>query len=362
MTRDSNVTFKNNFHNIMREDIFHLPKLRSEKDYYSDVKCLFEEYQNRVVGILNGEESAQIKGICDEILKALASYTNGLPYSSYQHFNKVMDTLQEGENGLIISQKTDITSRFDSDHNDPLHLYRVRATAENRTYKRAEIFHTPYRLREKVSTCRYSISGFPSLYLGTSLALCVEESAQTKESLLIASRFKLNRNRTNNGNINIQVIDLGVKPQDFLREMVATRNNSHIRPFADALARQYLIQYPLMAACSYIRKSKRDPFSPEYVIPQLLMQWARERYVTSSPQKQLIGIRYFSCASRKAGELGINYVFPGSGASEDSLANDYCSILADSFKLTKPIIIDKDNLIFWQRDMDQDSKLKTVNE
>ena len=38
------MAFKENVRSIIREDIFHLPKLRSETDYYLDVKYLFEEY------------------------------------------------------------------------------------------------------------------------------------------------------------------------------------------------------------------------------------------------------------------------------------------------------------------------------
>lgn len=42
-------------------------------------------------------------------------------------------------------------------------------------YSRTRVLHTPYNLRSKVSTSRYSIAGYPSLYLGTSLQLCCKE-------------------------------------------------------------------------------------------------------------------------------------------------------------------------------------------
>lgn len=361
MTRNSNVTFKENFHNIMREDIFHLPKLRSEKDYYSDVNCLFEEYQNKVGLILNEDEAAEISDICTGILDSINAYNDGLPHRSYRHFKKRMDILNRGRNRLVLFQKSNLISRYVEDQNDPLHLYRVRAIAENRTYSRAEIFHTPYHLREKVATCRYSISGFPSLYMGTSLALCVEESIQKSDRLFIGSRFQMNRSTRDNGNINIQVMDLSIKPQDFLKVPDVDGDVFYSQEDGGDLARRYLYWYPLIAACSFIRKSKSDPFSPEYIIPQLLMQWVREQYEKSSPHKELIGIRYFSCASRKAAELGFNYVFPVSGKSEEPLGNHYCSVLASAFKLTKPIIIEKDDLGFWQSNMDH-SEFNRVNE
>lgn len=354
------MAFKEDFRSVMQEDTFHLPKLRSEKEYYLDVKCLFEEYQNKVGLILNEDEAAEISDICTDILDSINAYNDGLPHRSYRHFKKCMDILSRGRNRLVLFQKSNLISRYVEDQNDPLHLYRVRAIAENRTYKRHEIFHTPYHLREKVATCRYSISGFPSLYMGTSLALCVEESIQKSARLFIGSRFQLNRSTRDNGNINIQVMDLSIKPQDFLKGLDVVGNILSNQGGTDLMNR-YLYWYPLIAACSFIRKSKSDPFSPEYIIPQLLMQWVREQNEKSSPHKELIGIRYFSCASRKAAELGFNYVFPVSGKSEESLDNHYCSVLANAFKLTKPIIIEKADLGFWQSNLDQ-SELSRVND
>lgn len=84
----------------------------------------------------------------------------------------------------------------------------------------------------------------------------------------------------------------------------------------------YLLWYPLIAACSYISVSKKDPFAAEYIIPQLLMQWVRCE-IGSQPgiedeYSQLIGIRYFSCVSQKASETKFNYVFPTSGKQKIS--------------------------------------------
>ena len=61
------------------------------------------------------------------------------------------------------------------------------------------------------------------------------------------------------------------------------------------------------------------------------MQWLRVYYET---KKTLMGIRYFSCASKEASELGFNYVFPASGKKAKN--KEFCEILAKSFEFTKP--------------------------
>lgn len=70
------------------------------------------------------------------------------------------------------------------------------------------------------------------------------------------------------------------------------------------------------------------------------MQWVRSEISSQKYENydQLIGIRYFSCASVKASEMGFNYVFPTSG-QQKSAKLPYCSILTRAFKLTKPVYI-----------------------
>ena len=54
------------------------------------------------------------------------------------------------------------------------------------------------------------------MYLGTSLALCCEEiHIKPQQNFALAPMFKLER-ELKHTNTNIRVVELGVKPQDFL--------------------------------------------------------------------------------------------------------------------------------------------------
>lgn len=78
------------------------------------------------------------------------------------------------------------------------------------------------------------------------------------------------------------------------------------------------------------------------------MQWVRSQVGTFTPNnhKELIGIRYFSCASIKASEMGFNYVFPTSG-QQISEAFPFCTLLAKSFLLTSPVLIRDNKHLDW---------------
>ena len=270
--------------------------------------------------------------VCKCIMESVENYLNGFPAEAYNSFSKIMNGLESQQ--LRIYQKTAFYP-FDSNvQNDPLKLYRVVLAEDGKRYSKERVFHTPYNLRSRVSTNRYSIAGYPSLYLGTSLELCCEEiDVYSYHDNALVSRFELNR-EFENVNINIKVIELGIKPQDFVdMSSVSNRVIPHQILNNNMMKSTYLMLYPLIAASSFIRKNKVDPFAAEYIVPQLLMQWMRQQM---SDKNNLMGIRYFSCASDDASDMGFNYVFPTSGEKISSNCQ-YCSVLSKAFRLTNPV-------------------------
>lgn len=283
-------------------------------------------------------EANKIKIACEKILRIVNAYLNGFPSKAYNIFKNLMKEIIR--NPITIYPKSGWTNAFKE--NDPLSLFRVVNVVENTIQPRSRIFHTPYNLRTKVGTNRYSIAGFPSLYLGTTVELCLEElRCNPYKQYSLCSRFQLVRDLKKN-EVEIDVIELGIKPQDFFEDRdndeFALRSRKIDKDLLDSseVRAAYLLWFPLIAASSFIRANKQDPFAPEYIIPQLIMQWIRKQNEDSG--NKLYGIRYFSCSSIKASDLGFNYVFPTSGVGHEKNSN-FCKTLVDSFLLTKPIYI-----------------------
>ena len=76
----------------------------------------------------------------------------------------------------------------------------------------------------------------------------------------------------------IDVIELGIKPTDFLtfnHHYPSDWNNgdiinrrrilNEVNLNSHEILSAYLLWYPLIAACSFIRKNKNDPFASEYI-------------------------------------------------------------------------------------------------
>lgn len=343
------------FKNLLNDEALYLPIRWNGSDFATTLDNLYNHYIKQIEFLPNEKSNSyynikinvkDIKRVCGLLIRAVNHYLNGFPSKAYSSFESVMNILVK--NPLKIYQKS-VMEQFEvSDDNynnaEDLKLFRVVCVNDNQPYSRSRVFHTPYNLRSKVSTSRYSIAGYPSLYLGTSLDLCCEEIRVKPDcNFALASLFKLERT-IEYTNTNIRVIELGIKPQDFL--YLDDVNESRKRYISYDLLNNsntrsaYLLWYPLIASCSYIRTNKRDPFAAEYIIPQLLMQWVRNEIGSSNSEEydQLVGIRYFSCASVKASEKGFNYVFPTSG-KQKSAELPYCSVLTKAFRLTNPVYI-----------------------
>lgn len=343
----SDATFKN----ILNDKSLYLPIRWDGNDFSSTLNSLFNHYINclemlssekPIYGVAVRVNVENIKKVCGLIIKAVNDYLNGFPSKSYTSFNKIMSILMEQP--LRVYQKSAMEQFLENGYfeNDELKLFRAACVSDNKPYGRSRVFHTPYNMRSRVSTSRYSIAGYPSLYLGTSLDLCCEEiHVNPQYDFVLASVFKLER-AIEYSNAHISVIELGVKPQDFaevINERAERRVDYNLLKNTE-IRSAYLLWYPLIAASSYIRTNKNDPFAAEYIIPQLLMQWVRSEIASRKYENydQLIGIRYFSCASVRASEMGFNYVFPTSG-QQKAAELPYCSILTRAFKMTKPVYI-----------------------
>lgn len=328
------------FREIFDDPSFYLPIRWDGRDFSKTLGELYDSYISKIQAMYPKEDVKDIRRDCELIIRAVNHYLNGYPDKAYKSMEILMPRMMSESVRFYFQTEIDELQYGEENRHHPLYLFRATAVPDNQPYQRQRIFHTPYSMRSRVSTNRYSIAGFPSLYLGTSLELCCEEiHLNPHKGFSIASRFEPNVNYKF-ADKPISFIDLAIKPQDFMDYVTDNQGragrsvNRNILDSREARG-AYLSWYPLIAACSYIRVNKEDPFAAEYIIPQLLMQWARSgMQTTKNHQNQLIGIRYFSCSSVRASDMGFNYVFPTSGEQRKDMP--YCPVLSSAFRLTKP--------------------------
>jgi len=336
---------KEDFNHVFFDERFEVPIRWDGKDFYKTLSDLYDSYSSAFsdifyAGVLR-PLYPKIRGICNGILEAIKEYLNGNSSSAFQRFNDtVFWELENSTLNIYNGHPFDSALDFRNGNKSKIgQLYRVRKVPDNRIYAREEIFHTPFCLRSKVATNRYSIAGYPSLYLSTSVDLCLEELDYSRNlGRYIAARFAINGSENK-----IKILELGIKPSDFKRvpDKMAEDPKKYKRQsllkdielIDSKTIENYFLWYPLILACSFIRINKEDPFSIEYIIPQLLMQ-----SIKVQSKNIIIGIRYFSCSSVLASDMGFNYVFPTLYSGGEEL---FCSTLKKVFPLTAPLYLNE---------------------
>ena len=344
---------------------FQLPIRWEGGDFYKALYFRLKEYRNRIEKQLPEKKLAEyrddIRKVCYGVCLAVSETFRGNPYEAY---NAVDDTLK------LLTGKYECYLGEEELKNCP--LYRAVDVKDKAVHDRKRVFHVPFNLRSKMSTTRYSIPGYPALYLGTSLALnCEEIHRSPKDDTVMAARFVFNGDTTidydDSENVvesvlsmqfkkKLTLLDLSVKPQDFqtgTKEDPSSRQKLLSEHILLKKPQLYLLWYPLITACSFIRIYREDPYSPEYIVPQLVTQWAKKK---ETPQEKaehlqrddscfkgenLCGMCYFSCLSERASEKGLNFAFPSSGSDVwafDDLKN-FCPILTANFELTEPVFV-----------------------
>lgn len=314
--QDGDKDFRESFSKVLH-NCEKLPIRWDGKDFYKDLEKRLQKYKESLEGISN-INLEKIDEVNQLILSAVEHYLNGMPSKAYDQISKLITNYY---NNLSVEDK-DITG------------YRIVSIDDNKLYDRKRVFHVPFSLREKIKTDRYSIPGYPCLYLADCFDGCLNEVDYNPGNNYIISKFKSDKK--------LKILDLSVSPNEI---NVSLNSNSSGEQLKYSCL-NYMHTFPLMIACSYIRNKPDLPFAPEYVIPQLLLQCFHAGKV------KIDGIRYLSCKTNINNEFR-NYVFLTEYNNE--MQSDYCEKLKKVFSLTSPYYIkDYPDLSKLKVDIDSD--------
>lgn len=259
----------------------------------------------------------RVSVIVDGITKCLEEFLSGDIKSAYDAFDDTFsaDTINRHIQRIAIPLN-DICNE-----NKP--LFRVRKS-DTPLSEREEIFHIPFTKRQNVSAQRYSVAGLPCLYLGTSLYVCWQEMNKPDFDKLYLSSF-ISYDRKSK--------ILNFSPDILNKPITGLLNGEELKTI-NWRKTSYLILWPLILSCSYIKKNANASFIQEYIIPNLLMQWISRR--TNSP---IFGIAYHSTRMPNANKThrSINVVLPPKATYRQTILKDYCPRLKDLFEFTPPV-------------------------
>ena len=190
-----------------------------------------------------------------------------------------------------------------------------------------ELFHIPLSKRNLTNNERFSIAGFPSLYLSTMLPLAWQESGYPQKYYY--SEYQYLKLDGRDRNFDDEFVFLALySPREICNWGIAEKHNNFELWLTVVV--KCLMMYPLVMACSFVNHSGKGAYKQEYVVPQMLMQWVLRN-------KEIVqGISYFTCVdiSMMPSEYcAYNVVIP---AMKPYDIKKYSQRLRDEFTWTKP--------------------------
>lgn len=298
------------FEELLKDKIFELPLNQTTNNNFktfiiNKLNLFLEKVNNLDPGPIHVEKNYISSNFVKEVQRKVVEnlilcfedYYNGNPFKAYEKLHTVFRNDFKDLYAIINQKEYEVDESF----------FRIRLSDKNYLYKKSEMFHIPFELRNKVSTQRFSIPGFPSLYLGRTVYICWEELNRPSIDKIQAIKFKSIKR--------IKLLDLTPPSKDCTD--------------IDELYR-FFMTFPIIMCCSVKVKDPSDTFKPEYIIPQLLLQWIRNN-------DRLDGIQYKSThiTSRVFNDNTelINIVLPVK-TSED---NGICNRLTSYFESTEVV-------------------------
>ena len=268
------------------KDLFHeINKVKEDFSYKNSnivtrLNALFRVLKEKVKD--EKIETSTLEDICNSLIKIVNLSLSG---RRNEAFNLLYTTYfkDDGISRLDIKEYKTGKKSF----------YRMRNSQEYVQYEKNEMYHIPFDKNYLVGNERFSITGFPTLYLSSSIYGCWEETGRGNLEYANVALFKNTQN--------IRLISL-IAPSS-----KATVQNNNI-----------LLAFPLLLASSLEVVHPKEKFIPEYIVPQLLMECLIE-YRNQNVTTDILGIEYKSVHKNKRDlmfnesdkiDIFINYAIP----------------------------------------------------
>lgn len=248
----------NNFDKSLEEYkkifLFEFQKILEDIRYYfeSEKKEDFNSNYIKFFDLLLKLNIEKVDEFFNSISDIYSSWLNHEWSEALDNFNKLLDKFH-----LLNKDKNyDISDKM---------FFRARQSKENLT--QWDMFHIPFDRRYLIKNQRFSITGQPLLYLGSSILNTVFELGKNNNDIsdLNFSSYYI----PEKSDLNIYDLTNNIQSNElFIDGFLNQKDNSIIYEYRDL---EYdFFKFILMSICSFKNKFKEGYFCEEYVIPQLL--------------------------------------------------------------------------------------------
>lgn len=198
---------------IEYEKRFELPlKSYEEADYdnYFDyANKLLENYVEYIESrVIDSDSKTKIKKLCVKLIDSIDKYLKGYHGESYLIFKDGMEIIQDDFIKLSSNNLNPTKFLIDSDkinsidlellikqelNNKHVTFYRMRIDNDDREMSKMDLFHISYLDSYKIKNYRYSVSGYPCLYMGSTFKCCYNEIGKAPLEHIWISKYEVKK-------------------------------------------------------------------------------------------------------------------------------------------------------------------------
>ena len=242
--------------------------------------------------------SSYFESIKLDFEKIILEYNSGNLLNALQNFKNILI-----DDSKVIKLKKEVLK-------EKTPLFRMRSHSGYKLYEREELFHIPTNMTNIIPSARYSINGFPCLYLGASLYVCWEETRRSD-----------------------------VDKVNYVK-MIPTEDISFISTLCpdEFKTKTDVIQFFIFALCTKKADNDNDQFQFQYVIPELLLSLLISNNGSEGEARGIkyVSARYFDKDNQFSLEsIFYNYVIPVCKKDDENEKNHLSLELKKIFKVSE---------------------------
>lgn len=311
-----------NRENLYKEMLKMVPVSSDEKKDFREIVRGNLKIYRKLLGKLTEEFPAdwdetkkRVNQLCEGIIRAVDYEAKGIRHSAYSSIKNQLDGYKS--RNTEIKQLAYDENILTVEHGCVTYRMRKVDLEEQRKLKPKDMFHIPLDKRGIVETQRYSVPGYPCLYLAQSVYGCWEEMGRPDFGTVMVSKFV--------SQTDFKVLDLRIPSEANWDENME----------------KCVLFFPLVIASMVQVKNGKDTYKPEYLIPQLLTEWVISHNRDNKPEDEILGIMYTSAQKND------DFDFPNNSCDNYAIpvlkplgSKKYCDRLEAVFHLTSPTYYD----------------------
>lgn len=251
--------------------------IQQDKDYFSALNTRFQLIEDAFGSDACGREYLPILNIYHSaITSAVSLYLSGDIDAAIAQTDIIIKDLSSSSNEIGISTIkrsaafADPENVLDQTENNNIQFFRARTSDHFTIFSQTEMLHIPFDKRHLVGNERFSITGFPCLYLASSSYCCWLEIGTPADHQFNVSPFRVDGN--------LKILNLAFNYQD----VSVIVEHSQSKAILEEVFKLWLLSIATSITC----QQRGRNFKTEYIFSQLIM--------ISCKKAGLDGVSYYS--------------------------------------------------------------------